>query len=111
MTSIAGLILGALAVILAWLPSTAGLLALANTPAIEYVLSVVLAPGGAVLLWPELFLIAAGLILSGIGYWEARRASSGTDLAIAGLVTHLVAVALILLRLLVWGIAALAQLV
>ena len=111
MTSIAGLIIGVMAIILAWLPSAAGFLVLGTTTGVQYILLVTLGPDGEVLLWPELCLAASGLLLSGGSYWEARRNNAGTDLAVTGLVTNGVAIALVLLRLAAWGVAALAQLV
>ena len=110
MTTLAGLILGILAVLLAWQPSTAGILVLADIAALQYALPLILGPGRAVLLWPELFLIAAGLCLSGGGYLTARRSNADADLAVMGIVTNLVAAALVLLRLLAWGIMGLTQL-
>lgn len=105
--AIAGLILGILALLIGWLPSSAGFLILANTAAVRQIL---LAGGwiGTALLGAELFLIAAGLALSGIGYRQARRSNAGADLAITGIITNTVAAVMLLLGLMAWGILALA---
>ena len=77
---IAGMILGILAIIFVWIP-VIGLIAIP--------------------------MVAVGLPLSIVGFRNARRLNTGAGMAIAGMVTNIVAVAGILLWMLVFGAAVL----
>ena len=73
---IAGMILGILAIIFVWIPFI-GLIAIP--------------------------MVAIGLPLSIIGFRNARRQDTGAGMAIAGMVTNIVAMAVILLWMLIFG--------
>ena len=77
---IAGMILGILAIIFVWIP-VIGLIAIP--------------------------MVAVGLPLSVVGFRNARRLNTGAGMAIAGMVTNIVAVAGILLWMLLVGAAVL----